>query len=366
MKLFKQFYLGFMVLLFFIFCAINTVADNEALSPEQTNKIRHLSDLRLSPDGSKVAFTVSEPVQGTSQNRDIWIYDILKKELRQFTYADKSDSSPRWSPDGKQVAFLSSRAEKTQIYLISIDGGEACALTRVETGVSSFAWSPDGGSIAYLAREPQTEAEKKKKEAKDDARVIQKNEKHACLWVIDLDSKEIDKLTKNIWRISGFAWMPGGDSLILSATDYPQPELFSNRVYRLRTDEQEMESIFQPQGPFGNLTVSPDGKYLAYVGSRADGPIANDLFIRSLSGKQSRNLTQNSVDRTVSSYCWTKEGTLLALIQDGFSSVFYTIDLKGRAKKQNNFPITPARSFAAGEDILALYSCASIKALRAT
>jgi dipeptidyl aminopeptidase/acylaminoacyl peptidase len=362
MKVSKQFYLGFIALLFFIFCAANTVADNEALSPEQTNKIRRLSDLRLSPDGSKIVFTVSEPVKGTSQNRDIWVYDIQKKELRQFTYEDKSDSSPRWSPDGKQVAFLSSREDKTQIYLISIDGGEACALTRVETGVSSFAWSPDGGRIAYLAREPQTDEEKKKKEAKDDARVIQKNEKHSCLWVIDLDSKEIDKLTKNTWRISGFTWMPGGDGLILSATDHPQPELFSNRIYRLRIDEGEMESIFQPQGPFGNLRVSPDGKYLAYVGSRADGPTANDLFIRPLSGKRSRNLTQDSIDRTVSSFCWTKEGTLLALVQDGFLSVFYTIDLKGRAEKQNTFPITPSRSFVAGEDILAFVGAGAVAA----
>ena len=172
------------------------------LSPEQTLKRHRISDLQLSPDGNQIAMTVTEPVKGTRSNSDIWILEVKTRECHRFTTSEKSDNRPRWSPDGKSLAFLSSRSEKTQIYLLHMRGGEAESLTQGENGIRSFEWSPDGKKIAFLATEPKTEEEEKKEKDKDDARVADHDDRHARLWILDVESRDIQQLTHGDWRIA--------------------------------------------------------------------------------------------------------------------------------------------------------------------
>src|SRR5260370_532248 len=107
------------------------VAAQTTLTCEQSLKVRDLSELRFSPDGKRVAFTVREAPTGRSTLRHIWVYDTILGEARQWTFSTKSEHDPRWSPDGKSLAFLSDRPllsdrnDETQIWLIPADGGEA-------------------------------------------------------------------------------------------------------------------------------------------------------------------------------------------------------------------------------------------------
>jgi len=95
--------------------------------------LRGIQDPQFSPDGTRVAFVVTDPLMGQKRTRHIWIYDLKSKATRQFTYSEKSETSPRWSPDGKQLAFLSGRGgDQQQIFVMRVDGGEAAALTRVK------------------------------------------------------------------------------------------------------------------------------------------------------------------------------------------------------------------------------------------
>src|SRR5690242_14081819 len=93
------------------------------LTPEQALSVRQIQEPKFSPDGSRVAFTVVEPPKGNGNDRNIWLADVKSGELIQFTKSPKSDSSPRWSPDGKILAFLSDRDGAAQIYTFSILGG---------------------------------------------------------------------------------------------------------------------------------------------------------------------------------------------------------------------------------------------------
>ncbi|MCP4895835.1 MAG: S9 family peptidase, partial [bacterium] len=323
------------------------------LSPEQTLVRYRIGDLRLSPDGRSIALSVTEPVEGTKSNSDVWLIDVESRDVRRMTTSKKSDNHARWSPDGKTLAFLSSRAEKRQIYLLSMAGGEGQPLTESETGIRSFAWSPDGASIAFLAATAKTEEEKEKEKKKDDAQVADTMDQEPQLWLIDVESQEVRQLTEPPWRISEYLWSPDGERLVLSATDRPQPELETNKVFALRVADGEMTEIASPAHPFGRMRISPAGDSLAFLGAKGDGPSARDLFVLSMDDLATRNLTGEAIDRVVNSFSWQQDGTILAQVADGFSTVFYHITNTGDVTALPGIKVQPSGSFAAGADVLA-------------
>ncbi|MGA2262705.1 MAG: hypothetical protein ABSH28_14880, partial [Acidobacteriota bacterium] len=328
-------------------------ASASVLSPEQTLKRYGISDLQLSPDEKYVAFVVSDPIKGSDQRRNIWLLKTETKTLVHFTTSEKSDSQPRWSPDGQNLAFVSTRGERPQIYTVRIDGGEAQALTESKTGVQSFEWSPDGKQIAFLARIANTESEDKKLKEKDDARAIDRDDKNSLLHLIDLQSRKVRQLSETKWRISDFTWTPQGDQLILSANDAPQPDWMTDRIYSLRISDEKMTEVAAPRGPFGEIKISPDGKSIAYTGSRGDGPDPHDLLLMPIAGGQPANLTSSSIDRPIDAFNWRRDGSILAGITTGFTRVFYSITTDGKAQKLREAPVPPSGAFVAGAEVLA-------------
>jgi Tol biopolymer transport system component len=130
------------------------------LTPEDLVDIRNASDPRISPDGKRIAFVVTEPGDSNKPDKprddNIWMVPVEGSEpARLFAFSAKSENYPRWSPDGRWLAFLSDRGEdaQTQIWLMQGDGGEAEKLTSAKAGVDSYKWSPDGQMIAFLTRD---------------------------------------------------------------------------------------------------------------------------------------------------------------------------------------------------------------------
>ncbi|MGH9866112.1 MAG: TolB family protein, partial [Candidatus Acidiferrales bacterium] len=197
---------------------------SQRLTPEQALNLRRISDLRFSPDGARLAFTVSEPPKGTDNPRHIWIMDVATHQVRQYTFSAKSDDSPRWSPDGKFLAFLSNRDEDRQIYLMPSNGGDAYAITEGKRNIGSFEWSPDGKQIAFVASDAPTTTEEKKEKDKDDAIVVDHDDKHSRVWLFDVATKKSRALTAANWEVREAQWTPQGDRLIISATDHPESD----------------------------------------------------------------------------------------------------------------------------------------------
>ena len=129
---------------------------NAYLTSKDLYKIATLSDPRFSPDGKHVAYVRTQPDQESNGYKSaIWLAPVDGGQPRQFTNGVKRDSAPRWSPDGRWLAFVSTRGgekAKPQIYIIPTDGGEARQLTRMENGAGEPAWSPDGRSLAFTSR----------------------------------------------------------------------------------------------------------------------------------------------------------------------------------------------------------------------
>ena len=316
-------------------------AGPKLLTPEASLNLRNISDLQFSPDSNRLAFVVTEPAKGERRARHIWIYEKQSGSVRQFTYSAKSESNPRWAPDGKQIAFLSDRDEQQQIYIMHAEGGEASAVTKGKRSVKNFAWSPDGKQIAFLAPDAKTEAEEKKEKDKDDAHVVDKEDKHARLWLLSLDSGEAKALTEPKWEISEAVWHPSGTGLMLSATDHPESDQNTEHIFffRLwdvasgtRKEVNTMTQVLAPRGPFSNIRIAQDGIRMAFVGCREDGPTPHDLILARHGEKGVQNLSGASVDRPVFDFRWSKDGGLLAIVEDGFHTKFIAFTAEGALK----------------------------------
>lgn len=291
--------------------------------------MRGLRDLRWSADSRVLAFTVTEPPKGTEHKSHIWVCGGTSHERRQFTNSAKSESHPRWSPNGKQLAFLSDREESQQIYLMSTEGGEGVRLTEGKRSIKDLEWSPDGKQIAFLAQEPKTDAEEKKEKDKDDAKSVERDDKRTHLWLVEVESGKARQVVSAPWEFKELQWSPRGDHLLVIATDHPESDQETNRIFAVNPADGNMQEIAAPRGPFHTVRVSPEGSHIAYVGSRVDGPQPHDLYLLPITGGGARNLTAQSIDRSVEAYVWRSDGKLLALVDEGFRSKFFVVDASG-------------------------------------
>jgi dipeptidyl aminopeptidase/acylaminoacyl peptidase len=138
----------------FFFYATNGHAQDAGKHPitfDDMIQMHRVADPRISPDGKWVAFAVATPDMNANRNEsNIWIVPTAGGEAVQLTQSGH-DSSPGWSPDGKTLAFLSSRDGTSQVYALSMEGGEAHAVTHLSTGADMVKWSPDGKMIAFTS-----------------------------------------------------------------------------------------------------------------------------------------------------------------------------------------------------------------------
>jgi dipeptidyl aminopeptidase/acylaminoacyl peptidase len=313
------------------------------LSPETFLELRSVQDPQFSPDGTRVAFTVSDPWKADKQTRHIWLYDVTAKQLHQLTFSPKSESSPRWSPDGKSLAFLSDReGDHQQIYLLRMEGGEASAVTRGKAAVSAFSWSPDATTIAYLAPDEKTEAEEQKEKEKDDARVVDKDDKHARLRLVNLAQLETRAVTDPSWEVKELDWLPNSQNIIVRATSRPAADQFTDRIYAIAAKDGSKEELLAPRGPFSSLRASSTGRTISFVGCREDGPGPHDLWLLPATGGAARNLTGASLDRRIADYRWAEGGWVAAVYSDGFRTSLVGYTSEGEKKDLGSaLPVNP-------------------------
>ena len=313
----------------------------KVLSPENFLELRSVQDPQFSPDGQRVAFVVSEPLKGEKRIRHIWLYEKKTGTARQFTYSEKSETWPRWSPDGKKLAFLSNRGgDEQQIYILNMSGGEAAAVTKGKANVSAFAWPPDGQSIAYIAPDPKSEAEEKKIKDKDDARVVDKDDKQPRLRILDLAKKEEHAVTPATWKVKELKWMPDGQSVVVLATSKPASDLFTDGLYVIWL-RGGMDELRAPHGPINDLKISPDGKLVGFAASREDGPTPHDLWLIGSESGVARNLTGASLDRPAGAYHWAKDGSVTLVYSEGFHNKFVVYSRAGERKDPPDLPANP-------------------------
>ena len=328
-------------------------------------QIHEVSDPQLSPDAQSVAYTVKTLLLKEDKSEErIWTVATTapNAEAIPMTAEGVSSSHPRWSPDGKYLAFLSARNEgKTQIWLLNRSGGEAQHLTDTPQDVDDFAWSPDSTRLVVVLRDPSEEelaaAKTKDKDAnnkdtnnkdtEDKDKVKDKKPKTKKPWVIDrlqfkrdevgyLDRRRthlyaLDLATKNLTQITGGdyddanpAWSPDGH-LIAFASNRSKPD--PDRTYNTdiwvvaanNTDKgAQLTQVTTNPGDDDTPSWSPDGKLISYI-TQLDPHLfqyaTHHVAVSPATGGQAKVLTQ-SFDRNASEPRFSPDGNFVYFVAD--------------------------------------------------
>src|SRR5688572_22292541 len=262
---------AFLVLLFSCLAAVQA---QSAWTPELEMKVKAVGAVRVSPDGKRVVYTVSSPVMAPDKSEfvtQIWMANTDGSDSVQLTYAEKSSDNPRWSPDGKMVAFTSGRSGKTNLYALRIAGGESEQLTDVKSGVGNFTWSPDGSRIAFVMRDAPTDEEEKGNKGKDDWKWIDENVKLNRLNVVNLQKEANGKRDPRVLTKEGniegdFDWSPDGKTIVFTRTRTPKVDYWpSADLFAVDVTSGTVRTLASTNAAESGPTFSPDGKSISFL-----------------------------------------------------------------------------------------------------
>ena len=269
--------------------------------------IKSVSDPQISPDGESVVYVVSELDRATDKtDSTLWLIPTAGGEPKRMTTAPGTNNHPRWSPDGKTLAFVSSRGGSAQVWLLPVEGGEARQLTKLPIDVSGPIWSPRGERIAFAAEvypgttPEQTAAKDKEKEAsKSKVRTFDHlmirhwnawdEGKKSHLFVADANTGVARDLTPKLevntppapfGGSTDYAWSPDGKELAFTAEPVKDQAWSTNTdIWTVPTDGGELKNLtaFNPAAD-AQPSYSPDGTMLAYV-SQARPGFESDLWV---------------------------------------------------------------------------------------
>lgn len=292
---------------------------------DQSLEMRTPSNPQISPDGRFVAYELSKTNwEENAFETGIWLAAVAAPHgPLQLTAGKKSSSSPHWSPDGSQVAFLSDRDGKKQIYVISPAGGEARQLSKSETAIIAFRWSPDGKSIAYIAPDADTKAGKDRLDRYGDFEEVKAEPKMNHIWVLPPGGKAAQMTSGPAFSVSSLAWSPDGTKIAFAAPKDPAAgSSATSDLYVVETATRAVKHLLKTKGPHRDPVWSPDGREIAFETQEGKDSFMNThVAVVPATGGDLRVLTV-SFDEDPQLVAWTGKGMFFEARQKTASYLF--------------------------------------------
>jgi dipeptidyl aminopeptidase/acylaminoacyl peptidase len=319
---------------------------------EDVLSLESVGGVTISPDGSRVAYTVrTTDWDENGYDTEIWIAGA--GEPFQLTRtADGSSTSPEWSPDGRWLAFTADRGNDRQVYLIDARGGEAFALTSVDDGISGFDWSPDGARMALAIREPESDYDEARKERYGAYSVEDAEYRMIHLWIVEVsedgEASDPERLTEGDFTVAGFVWSPDGTRIAYNRRPDPGIQSFTESdIYVVDVGSGETRGLVTGPGPDGVVAWSPDGDWILFYEFERDlGSLyyLNSEFAKIPSEGGEITVLTSAFDEDPGGPVWTEAG-IRFIASDRTRRQLFSLDSETGAVEEMSLPLPIVGSF---------------------
>jgi dipeptidyl aminopeptidase/acylaminoacyl peptidase len=350
-----------LILISLLFAA-STARAQRGMTPEETLRVATVADAQISPDGSRVAYTVSA-VAGNETRSSLWMAQTNdpRRTPAQVVGGELNPSRPRWSPDSRFVAFLGSRGGQSGIWVMSAVGDNAPRLVAavrptnffITYAGEPFAWSPDSRRIAYVsATEEQVvpqlaDKSYQREDSSGDPRVIDRiqyksrtslaDHFRTHVWVADIASPSPKQLTFGQAYDHALTWSPRGDEIAFLSNHEPDPDANNNSdIFAVSTSDGRVRQITSTRGCEYEPAWSPDGKWIAYTATTREvttiDSVAEDahVWVADSAGGRQRELTA-AQDRRARAPLWSADGnSIYYLAGDHGRTTIYRVGVADR------------------------------------
>jgi dipeptidyl aminopeptidase/acylaminoacyl peptidase len=307
--------------LFFLVLVASPVHGQErrAMTTDDGLNMVRVGGATISPDGSWVLFSKSELDWGENERKTTW-WKVPAEGGEPFRFiGEEGGSSFQFSPDGTYVSFTRTAKEKSQLFLLRTDGGEATQLSEHKTAIGSYRWSLDGSKIFFVAAEPRPEDEEKARKDGDDAIFVdegpngQRDGTWTNLWSLDVGSKEETRLTEEDHRIASFSVSPNGDQVVFTArTENRRNQQNQAEIHLLDVTSGETRQMTDNEAPEGRLTWAPDGRRFVYEAPSDDQwELRLDKLWIMDAESGDRRMISEAFDGNIGSFSWTPDGSAI-------------------------------------------------------